>query len=64
MTIVCLWFQSDTDVLILVSGLMIISTLLPLVPASVGGKLEDLFEIFVQLSSFSAFKPGIYSYSS
>ena len=50
--------QGDRDVLILVSGLMIVSTLLPLVPTSVGGKLDDLFDIFVRISSFGAFKPG------
>lgn len=37
---------------------MIIASLLPLVPASVGGKLDDLFDIFVRVSTFGAFKPG------
>lgn len=38
--------------LVLTSGVLTITTLLPLVPASIGHCLQDLFEIFSRLSYF------------
>ncbi|EDO47244.1 predicted protein, partial [Nematostella vectensis] len=38
--------KSESDVLLLVNGILTITTLLPLVPASVGSWLNDLFDIF------------------
>ncbi|XP_078363001.1 hamartin-like [Oculina patagonica] len=50
--------KGDTDVLVLTSGILTITTLLPLVPASIGHCLQDLFDIFSRLSSFRARRPG------
>lgn len=44
--------KGDEDVLVLTSGILTITTLLPLVPAYIGHCLQDLFEIFSRLSYF------------
>lgn len=50
--------KSDSDVVVLTSGILTITTLLPLVPASIGPWLHDLFDIFTRLSSFRAHRQG------
>lgn len=56
--LLCLLTQSDSDVVVLTSGILTITTLLPLVPASIGPWLHDLFDIFTRLSSFRAHRQG------
>ncbi|KAK2566005.1 Hamartin, partial [Acropora cervicornis] len=46
--------QADTDVVVLTSAVLTITTMLPLIPAYVGPWLPELFDIFVRLSSFRA----------
>lgn len=48
------YMKGDTDVVVLTSGILTITTLLPLVPASIGHCLQDLFDIFSRLSAFRA----------
>lgn len=50
--------QGDTDVVVLTSGILTITTLLPLVPVSIGHWLQHLFEIFSRLSAFRAHRSG------
>ncbi|XP_001639307.3 hamartin [Nematostella vectensis] len=50
--------KSESDVLLLVNGILTITTLLPLVPASVGSWLNDLFDIFTRLAAFLTSRPG------
>lgn len=45
--------------MVLTSGILTITTLLPLVPASIGHCLQDLFDIFSRLSAFRARRSGI-----
>ncbi|XP_074606956.1 hamartin-like isoform X2 [Acropora palmata] len=46
--------KADTDVVVLTSAVLTITTMLPLIPAYVGPWLPELFDIFVRLSSFRA----------
>ena len=50
--------QGDTDVVVLTSGVLTLTTLLPLVPASIGHWLQHLFDIFTRLSYFRARRQG------
>ena len=54
--------QGDNDVVVLTSGIWTITTLLPLVPVSIGHWLNDLFDIFTRLSSFRARRQGMRSF--
>ena len=44
--------------MVLISGTFILTTLLPLVPASVGTWLADFFDIFTRMSSFHSIRTG------
>ncbi|XP_044175884.1 hamartin-like isoform X2 [Acropora millepora] len=46
--------KADTDVVVLTSAVLTITTMLPLIPTYVGPWLPELFDIFVRLSSFRA----------
>ncbi|XP_028407591.1 hamartin-like [Dendronephthya gigantea] len=49
----------DNDVVILVTGILIITALLPSVPSLVGSILEDFFDIFERLFLYTARQRGI-----
>ena len=48
----------DNDVVILVTGILIITSLLPSVPSLVGSILEDFFDIFERLFLYTARQRG------
>lgn len=48
----------DTDAVVLESAVLIITTMLPMVPVSIGPWLPELFEIFTRLSSYRAHGQG------
>ncbi|XP_077864613.1 hamartin-like, partial [Saccoglossus kowalevskii] len=51
--------KNDTDVPVVMSSVLIITTLLPIVPSSVGQYLQDIFEGFSRLSSWKLKPPAI-----
>ncbi|XP_064649167.1 hamartin-like isoform X2 [Lineus longissimus] len=50
--------KTDTDVPILMSACLIITTLLPVIPVSIGSHLQDIFIVFTRLAAFSLKKPA------
>ena len=48
----------ETDVKILMSGVLIIAMLLPNMPYLMAPNLQDVFDIFTLLVSFNRKKPG------
>ncbi|XP_054769936.2 hamartin-like [Lytechinus pictus] len=48
----------DTDIPVLMCGILAITTLLPMIPSKVGPFLHDICEIFARLASWSVHKPG------
>ncbi|KAM3825723.1 hamartin isoform 3-T7 [Vipera latastei] len=53
----CLW-QTDTDVVVLTTGVLVLITLLPMIPQSGKQYLHDFFGIFDRLSSWYLKNPG------
>ena len=53
-----LFCQNESDVVVAMSGALILSTLLPCVPSSVADYLGDILEVFVRISSLILYKPG------
>ncbi|XP_077986849.1 hamartin-like [Glandiceps talaboti] len=51
--------KSDTDVLVVMSSVLIITTLLPIIPSFVGPYLQDIFDGFSRLASWKLNPPGI-----
>ena len=52
------YLKVDNDVVVLVAGILIITSLLPSIPSLVGSFLEDFFEIFERVFLFTARKRG------
>ncbi|XP_074655191.1 hamartin-like isoform X2 [Tubulanus polymorphus] len=50
--------KTDTDVPILMSAALIVTTLLPVIPVAVGSYLNDIFLVFGRLADFATMKPG------
>lgn len=50
--------QSDTDVVVLTTGVLVLTTLLPMIPQSGKQYLHDFFGIFGRLSSWCLKNPG------
>eukprot|EP00057_Strongylocentrotus_purpuratus_P008713 XP_011663187.1 PREDICTED: hamartin isoform X1 [Strongylocentrotus purpuratus] len=50
--------KADTDIPVLMCGILTITTLLPMIPSKVGPFLHDICEIFARLASWSVNKPG------
>ena len=51
-------FKTETDVRILMSGVLIITMLLPNMPILIAPHLQDVFDIFSRLVAFKRRKPG------
>ena len=54
--------QHETDVPILLGGLLDLTALLPLVPVAIGPTLHDIFDIFLRMATFNLKKPGRQSF--
>lgn len=54
--IVCL--QNEVDIPILMTGVMVLVILLPVVPVSIEGHLQDVFDIFARIAALITKKPG------
>lgn len=50
--------KTDTDIPLLMTGVMVITILLPAIPSLVGKYLPDIFDIFGHLVSFNIRKPS------
>lgn len=50
--------QTDTDVVVLTTGVLVLITMLPMIPQSGKQHLHDFFDIFGRLSSWCLKKPG------
>ncbi|XP_076314237.1 tuberous sclerosis 1 protein hamartin [Tachypleus tridentatus] len=50
--------KTDTDIPNLMSALLILVTLLPVVPASIGPFLQEIFDIFSRLAAWNTKKPS------
>uniref|UniRef100_A0A9L0S6A5 TSC complex subunit 1 n=1 Tax=Equus caballus TaxID=9796 RepID=A0A9L0S6A5_HORSE len=50
--------KTDTDVLVLTTGVLVLITMLPMIPQSGKQHLHDFFDIFGRLSSWCLKKPG------
>lgn len=50
--------KTDTDIPLLMTGVMVITILLPAIPSLVGKHLPDIFDIFGHLISFNIRKPS------
>ena len=50
--------QEATDVPILVSAVLLITSVLPMVPVSVKSHLADILDGFSRLANFNTVKPG------
>lgn len=50
--------KTDTDIPLLMTGVMVITILLPAIPSLVGKHLPDIFDIFGHLVSFNIRKPS------
>uniref|UniRef100_A0A8C4Q1N4 TSC complex subunit 1b n=1 Tax=Eptatretus burgeri TaxID=7764 RepID=A0A8C4Q1N4_EPTBU len=50
--------KTDTDVVVLTTGVLVLSTLLPMIPQSIKNCLYDIFDIFSRLASWGIKNPG------
>ena len=48
----------ETDVPILMGGLLDLTSLLPLVPVAIASFLQEIFEVFLRMAAFNLRKPG------
>ena len=53
---VCL--QNEVDIPILMTGVMVLVILLPVVPVSIEGHLQDVFDITARIAALITKKPG------
>lgn len=53
-----MYLFTDTDIPLLMTGVMVITILLPAIPSLVGKYLPDIFDIFGHLVSFNIRKPS------
>ncbi|ELU12842.1 hypothetical protein CAPTEDRAFT_219242 [Capitella teleta] len=51
--------KNETDVPILLGGLLYLTALLPLVPVAISSVLHDIFDIFLRMATFNLKKPGM-----
>ncbi|XP_071482013.1 hamartin-like, partial [Diadema antillarum] len=54
--ITCL--KTDTDIPVLMCGVLMVTILLPMIPSQVGPFLHDICEIFARLATWNVHKPG------
>lgn len=50
--------KTDTNTMVLMCGVLTVTTLLPMIPSQVGPFLHDICEIFARLASWNVQKPG------
>uniref|UniRef100_UPI00358E340A hamartin n=1 Tax=Myxine glutinosa TaxID=7769 RepID=UPI00358E340A len=50
--------KTDTDVVVLTTGVLVLSTLLPMIPQSIKNCLYDIFDIFSRLASWGIKNPA------
>lgn len=53
-------FQTDTDVVVLITGVLVLITLLPMIPQAAKQHLWEYFDIFGRLASWNLKNPGRY----
>lgn len=51
-------FQTDTDVVVLITGVLVLITLLPMIPQAGKQHLWEYFDIFGRLASWNLKNPG------
>lgn len=51
-------WQTDTDVVVLITGLLVLITLLPMIPQAGKQHLWEYFDIFGRLASWNLKNPG------
>lgn len=51
-------FQTDTDVVVLITGVLVLITLLPMIPQAAKQHLWEYFDIFGRLASWNLKNPG------
>lgn len=51
-------FQTDTDVVVLITGVLVLITLLPMIPQAGKQHLWEYFDIFGRLASWNLRNPG------
>lgn len=54
----CLFPQTDTDVVVLITGVLVLITLLPMIPQAGKQHIYDFFDVFGRLASWSYKNPG------
>ncbi len=50
--------KMDTDIPVIMCGLLSVTTLLPMIPSLVGPSLPEIFRVFSHLASWNVTKPG------
>ena len=50
--------QTDTDVVVLITGVLVLITLLPMIPQAGKQHIYDFFDVFGRLASWSYRNPG------
>lgn len=55
-------FQNDTDVPVLMTAVLVLTSLLPVVPVNIAPYLNEVFAAFGRLAAFICRKPGTGSF--